>query len=163
MLRAIASVPTRSDSHRFSSAWARSSGPWRRFRSVHTPTSAGEASRSFLSPLHCPSAMTRFSTALMPRTSPSNRREELVEERGGHGRAAWSSASSLVKFSMGVIGPYRVLGLRKAVRSGPSWCVTTEGDSSQGQGRPTQGDRLPSREAQIQRRLRLVCRINTHL
>ena len=33
--------------------------------------------------------------------------EETVEERQGHGRAAWPNASRLVKPKMGVIGPFR--------------------------------------------------------
>jgi hypothetical protein len=38
---------------------------------------------------------------------PEQPPEELVEEREGHGRAAWPTASELVKPDMGVIGPFR--------------------------------------------------------
>jgi hypothetical protein len=37
---------------------------------------------------------------------PEQPPEELVEEREGHGRAAWPTASELVKPDMGVIGPF---------------------------------------------------------
>jgi hypothetical protein len=38
---------------------------------------------------------------------PEQATEELVEEREGYGRAAWPSASELVKSDMRVIGPFR--------------------------------------------------------
>jgi hypothetical protein len=37
--------------------------------------------------------------------------DELVEEREGHGRASWLSASELVKREMRIIGPFRFVFL----------------------------------------------------
>ena len=49
---------------------------------------------------------------------PEHPPEELVEEREGHGRAAWPTASELVKPDMGVIGPFRRLA-RSSVPAPP--------------------------------------------
>jgi hypothetical protein len=41
---------------------------------------------------------------------PEQALDQLIEERQGHGRAAWLSTLVLVKSRMGVFGPYKVPG-----------------------------------------------------
>jgi hypothetical protein len=40
---------------------------------------------------------------------PEQALDQLIEERQGHGRAAWPSTLVLVKSRMGVFGPYTLL------------------------------------------------------
>jgi hypothetical protein len=39
---------------------------------------------------------------------PEQALDQLIEERQGHGRAAWPSTLVLVKSHMGVFGPYKL-------------------------------------------------------